>query len=126
MYENLKKLRESLGLTQEQFGNSVGVGKTAYNNYETGKREPRSEFWIAIAEKYHVSIDYLMGHKDDPYLIPETKKSPDSELPEPEDEVERDIINRIHRMNPAQRRALLLLLQTSEGQENKTPSSVQE
>ena len=66
MYENLKALRESLHMKQEEFGSSIGLKKTTYQGYETGAREPRSDFWIAVAEKYHVSIDYLMGFTDDP------------------------------------------------------------
>ncbi len=66
MYAHLKELRESLGMTQEEFGNSIGVAKTTYNNYEKGEREPRSDFWISVAQKYHVTIDYLMGYSDDP------------------------------------------------------------
>lgn len=61
MYQNLKALRDSLNMTQEEFGKSVGLAKSTYNNYETGAREPKSDFWIAIAQKYNVSIDYLMG-----------------------------------------------------------------
>lgn len=66
MYQHLKDLRESLGLTQSEFGKSIGVAKSTYNNYETGIREPKSDFWIAIATKYGVTIDYLMGFSDDP------------------------------------------------------------
>ena len=66
-YENLRKLRESLGMKQEEFGASVGVKKTTYSNYETGKTQPMSDFWIAVAQKYHVTIDYLMGFSDDPH-----------------------------------------------------------
>lgn len=60
---NLKTLRESLNMTQEAFGKSVGLAKTTYNNYEIGEREPKSDFWIAVAEKYGVSIDWLMGYE---------------------------------------------------------------
>ena len=67
VYENLKKLRLSTGLTQEEFGKSIGVAKSTYNNYETGLRDPRSDFWIAVATKYGVTIDYLMGYSDDPH-----------------------------------------------------------
>ena len=52
MYPHLKALRESLKLTQEEFGKSVGVAKTTYNNYEKGEREPKSDFWIAVAKRY--------------------------------------------------------------------------
>ena len=76
MYEHLKKLRESLGLTQADFGESVGVAKSTYNNYETGIREPKSDFWIAVAQKYGVTIDYLMGFSDDPKMTSEIKTAP--------------------------------------------------
>lgn len=66
MYEHLKTLRESLGMTQTEFGESVGVAKSTYNNYETGVRNPKSDFWIAVAQKYNVTIDYLMGFSEDP------------------------------------------------------------
>ena len=82
MYKNLRAFRESLKMTQEEFGKSVGVAKTTYNNYETGKREPDSEFWIKIAEKYGVSIDYLMGYKNEPYK--QKEKPSNSTEAEPE------------------------------------------
>ena len=66
MYEHLKALRESLGMTQAEFGRSVGIAKSTYNNYETGIRDPKSDFWIAVAQKYGVTIDYLMGFSNDP------------------------------------------------------------
>lgn len=66
MYEHLKQLRESTGLNQKDFGESVGVKKATYSNYETGKTQPGSDFWIAVADKYNVSIDWLMGFTDDP------------------------------------------------------------
>ena len=66
MDTNLKFLRQSLGLTQEEFAQSVGVAKSTYSNYELGIREPRSDFWVAVAKKYNVSVDYLMGYVSDP------------------------------------------------------------
>lgn len=29
--------------------------------YETGSRNPKSDFWIAAAQKYGSTIDYPMG-----------------------------------------------------------------
>lgn len=75
MYARLKTFRESLGMTQAEFGKSVGIAKSTYNNYETGIRDPKSDFWIAVAQKYNVTIDYLMGFSDTP--CPEgVKKAP--------------------------------------------------
>lgn len=66
MYENLRNLRKQQGKTQSEFGSEFGLVKNTYQGYESGSREPNSDFWIAVAEKYHVSIDYLMGFCDDP------------------------------------------------------------
>ena len=66
MYKNLRAFRESLGMTQKEFAASLSVAQTTYNGYETGAREPKSDFWIAVAQKYGVTIDYLMGFSNDP------------------------------------------------------------
>ena len=54
-------------MTQAEFGESVGIAKSTYNNYETGIRDPKSDFWIAVEKKYGVTIDYLMGYSNAPY-----------------------------------------------------------
>lgn len=66
MYENLKALRKEKGLSQAAFAESIHIPTNTYSNYEKRVREPDSDFWIAVAEKYNVSIDYLMGFTDDP------------------------------------------------------------
>lgn len=76
MYVRLKELRDSLGLTQAEFGKSIGIAKSTYNNYETGIRDPKSDFWIAVAQKYGVTIDYLMGFSDNPNPGGTDKKAP--------------------------------------------------
>lgn len=89
MYIRLKELRDSLGLTQAEFGKSVGIAKSTYNNYETGIRDPKSDFWIAVAQKYGVTIDYLMGFSDDPHSVEANKKSPSTTEVVPGDEISR-------------------------------------
>lgn len=63
---NLRKLRHEYGLQQKDFAESLGISKSTYNQYENEVREPKSDFWIAVSEKYRVSIDYLMGLTDNP------------------------------------------------------------
>lgn len=67
MYDNLKALRESKGLKQEEFGAVFGIKKSTYSNYETGKTDPPSQFWVDVADRYQVSVDYLLGMVDDPH-----------------------------------------------------------
>lgn len=67
--EKLKELRESQGLNKKEFANFLGLKYTTYNNYETGLREPSSDFLILVSEKLNVSIDYLLGLKDDKNIL---------------------------------------------------------
>lgn len=57
MKNRLKKLRESLGITQEQLGELVGVSRQAINAIETEKFEP--SIWLAydISKVFHCLIE---------------------------------------------------------------------
>lgn len=63
--ERLKLLRERKNLTKTELAKQLGMPYTTYVNYETGTREPGSDFLIKIAQFYKVSIDYIMGVQDD-------------------------------------------------------------
>lgn len=57
MRNRLKRLREDLGLTQEQLGELVGVSRQAINAIETEKFEP--SIWLAydIAKIFNSRIE---------------------------------------------------------------------
>ncbi len=57
MKNRLKEFRESVGLTQEQLGELVGVSRQAINSIETEKFEP--SIWLAydISKIFHSSIE---------------------------------------------------------------------
>lgn len=67
--EKLKEIRESLGLNKKEFSQYIGIKYTTYNGYETEAREPSSDFLILISEKFDVSIDYLLGLKDEREIL---------------------------------------------------------
>lgn len=67
--EKLKELREKMGLNKKEFAQYLGLKYTTYNNYETESREPSSDFLILISEKFDVSIDYLLGLKDEKEIL---------------------------------------------------------
>lgn len=58
---NMKKIRESLNLTQVKVANDLKLSRQVYNFYENGKRNPDMQTLIKIADYYNVSIDYLLG-----------------------------------------------------------------
>lgn len=106
MYRNLKILRKSLKMTQKDFAASLGIGYTTYNGYETGAREPKSDFWIAVAQKYNVTIDYLMGYTNGPH---ETKQS----APTNGDGLTEDdkrIIELLHQLTPENRERIVEII----------------
>lgn len=59
--ENLKQLRKSRSMTQEEFGSHVGISKAVISKYETGIGFPSLDILKSIAEYYGVTTDYLLG-----------------------------------------------------------------
>nr|DAP67962.1 MAG TPA: Repressor protein CI [Caudoviricetes sp.] len=63
--ENIKKLRESHGLTQSQLGDIAGVSDKAVSTWESGLREPRMGAVEKIAQHFGLSkSDLLFGNDD--------------------------------------------------------------
>lgn len=60
----IKKLRESRRIYQREIAEALGVTTRAYQFYESGRSEPNIKTLIAIADYYHVSVDYLLGRTD--------------------------------------------------------------
>ena len=56
----LKQLRNNLNATQANVASYLGVDRTTYTGYETGKREPDNATLIKLAEYFGVSVDYLL------------------------------------------------------------------
>lgn len=63
--DKLKEIRENAGMNKKEFANYIDVKYTTYNGYETGAREPDSDFLVLIAKKFDVSTDYILGLRDD-------------------------------------------------------------
>jgi len=59
--ENLKQLRKTHGMTQEEFGAKVGLSKAVVSKYETGIGYPTFDVLVRIAQHFGVTTDYLLG-----------------------------------------------------------------
>lgn len=66
--KRLKELRENRRIYQREIAEYLGLSFRGYQDYETGQSEPKLKTLIAIADYYHVSIDYLVGRTDVPDL----------------------------------------------------------
>lgn len=58
---NLKFLRESNNITQEQLADFLQVSRPTIAGYETKSRQPDFERLTKISQFFHVSIDYLLN-----------------------------------------------------------------
>lgn len=63
--QRLKQLREEKGLSQQALGEIIGVSKIAVYTYEKGKNYPEVRKFLALAEFFGVSLDYLAGWSDE-------------------------------------------------------------
>ena len=63
--ERLKELRKERCVRQEQVAVALDISMSAYCNYEQGKREPTASVLWRMADYYDVSVDYLLGRKDE-------------------------------------------------------------
>lgn len=59
MNERVKELREFLGLTLEQFGNKIGVTKSAISKIESGERKLSNQTFLSICREYNVNPLWL-------------------------------------------------------------------
>lgn len=72
-YERLKILRKSNNLKQEDIADILKIKQTQYSRYELGKNKMEIERYIALAEFYNVSLDYLAGLIDEPRKLHDEK-----------------------------------------------------
>lgn len=62
---NLKHIRETLGLTQEECGNRVGLLPAEISHYETGARKPGLENIIKLCRGLGCTPNVLIKVKDE-------------------------------------------------------------
>ena len=61
----LKEIRVDSGKKQREVAEHLGIKPRSYQAYESGDREPNIASLIALADFFDVSLDYLMGRKDE-------------------------------------------------------------
>ena len=63
-YRRIRDLREDADLTQAQVGAAINVPQRTYAYYERGQRMIPPGVLCALADFYHVSVDYLLERTD--------------------------------------------------------------
>jgi len=65
----IAELRDQRGWTQEELAQSIGITRAALSHYEKNRRKPDFEILTKLADKFEVSIDYLIGRTNQPMLV---------------------------------------------------------
>ena len=60
--KRIKELRQDSGLSQKELSYILNIERTTLTGYETGRRMPDVEMLCDIADYFHVSVDFLLGH----------------------------------------------------------------
>ena len=68
MVFRLKELREARHLSQVRLAMELSMSQNSISRYENREREAGYETLIAIADYVQVSLEYLLGRKDDPNM----------------------------------------------------------
>lgn len=64
LHERMRELRKEKGETQVQVAAAVGITDRQYQRFEVGRQKPGFENFVAIADHFGVSLDYLAGRSD--------------------------------------------------------------
>lgn len=59
MNERIKDLRKFLSMSQDEFGNKLGVTNTAISGYESGRRNPTEQIIKSICREFNVNEEWL-------------------------------------------------------------------
>ena len=67
--ERLRKLRESLNVSQAKLAEMIGTNQSSINRYEHGQSEPSYRILLWYADYFDVSLDYIFGRTNKPQGI---------------------------------------------------------
>lgn len=62
---NLKALREANGFTQDKLSEFLGIGRSAYSNYESGEREAPLAVMERLADLYGCDLYAMYDDNED-------------------------------------------------------------
>ena len=76
MRERLKQLRKTLGITQQEFADKIGIKRNSYANYETGRNTPIDAIILSICREFNVNESWLRNGEGEMFK----ERSPSEEV----------------------------------------------
>lgn len=106
-YERVKKIRKTLGLTLENFGDRLGVTKTAVSRIENGNRGITEQMQKAICREFNVSEEWLRDGVGSMFVEPDTFSLDDFAKSRGMTDLEKEIIKTYFEIDPNIRKIVL-------------------
>ena len=69
--DRIKEARKSLGLTQDKFGERLGVGRSAISNIEAGSRGVTDQLRLSVCREFNVNEDWLRTGEGSMFVDPD-------------------------------------------------------
>ena len=77
MKNRMKDLRKTLGLTQQQFADKIGIKRNTIAQYETGRNEPITPIINYICREFNVNEKWLRNGEGEMFLTqPQSQLQP--------------------------------------------------
>ena len=106
MNERIKQLRKTLGLTQQEFAERIGVKRNTIAQYETGRNEPIGSVLNLICKEYNVNPDWLRNGSGEMFIKPATFSLDEYAQANKLNKTEISIIRGFMELNPDTRKAI--------------------
>ena len=68
--ERIKKVRNDLGMTQEKFGEKIGMKKNSISQIESGKNSLTEQMFKSICREFNVNPEWLREGTGDMFIEP--------------------------------------------------------
>jgi len=75
MNNKFQELRKSIGLSQEELAEKLGVTRQSVSKWELGYSFPETEKLIELSRLFHVSVDSLLKEAGPEVALPETEET---------------------------------------------------
>lgn len=71
--ENLKKVRQKLGLSQKELAEKIGIQQAQYSRYEVST-SPSTDILEKLVKEFNININYLLTGEGSMFITPELSK----------------------------------------------------
>ena len=106
MNERIKQLRKTLGFTQQEFAERIGVKRNTIAQYETGRNEPIGSVLNLICKEYNVNPAWLRNGSGEMFIKPATFSLDEYAQTNKLNKTEISIIRGFMELNPDTRQAI--------------------